>query len=265
MASQIIAETAAEPKAAPIYHPILFSAPMVVANREGRKTMTRRVVTLREFQASETPGYDWTFRGTRNGGARGSGVGCWQDYRNADFLAKFCPYGVPGDRLWVRERMRVIEVRSSWTISIRVRYEADGAESGWLPYPERLKGEPVVGKCLSYGGYREASRDTLEVTAVRVERLQSITPNDAFAEGVCEYLSHLSRTTTLETVREFYRKASALQIPYACSYFAVLWDSINAGRGWGWGVNPYVWVVSYRRLEALTPTPGDASAAGGGA
>lgn len=231
MTAPSIPERAAEQKAAPIYHPILFSAPMVRANREGRKTMTRRVMKL--------PGYD------------GGHVHEARDGRILP-VETFCPYGVPGDRLWVRERMRVIEVRSSWTVSIRVRYEADGAESDWLPYPERLKGEPVVGKCLSYGGYREASRDTLVVTAVRAERLQDITEEDALAEGIrcientCfyggEHIEYGYHATDPYANRGVQRST-------ARDAFRNLWDSINASRGYGFDVNPFVWVVSFRRLE----------------
>ena len=72
---------------------ILFSAPMVRANRAGRKTQTRRLVSLREFGPSTTSGYDWTFRDKR---------ALWNDISPAR-LMEMCPYGVPGDRLWVRE------------------------------------------------------------------------------------------------------------------------------------------------------------------
>jgi hypothetical protein len=138
-----------------VERPILFSGPMVRAILEGRKTQTRRVILHPE-----------RLEGLMLEGEEG----------------EWCPYGKPGDRLWVREKQMVIARAASGNM-IRVQYLADGVESGWLPYPMRLKGFPHVGRCLSYGGYRESSRITLEVTEVRRQRVQEISGADALAEG----------------------------------------------------------------------------------
>ena len=97
-------------------HPIIFTGESVRAILEGHKTQTRRVIDLHEFRKSSTPGYDWTFRGQapvrslaqqkRHAG------GCWQDLKHDRFMS-LCPYGKPGDRLWVRE--------AAW-----VKHETDG-------------------------------------------------------------------------------------------------------------------------------------------
>lgn len=209
--------------------PILFSGEMVRAILAGTKTMTRRVVRL-----------------TDNGYAKEVGGHRRWHLADPDAIAA-SPYGQPGDRLWVRERMRVTHVGhvDGRAVGIRVRYEADGADSGVLPYPSRLKGVPQVGKCLAYGGYREASRLTLRVTGVRVERLQAITPDDVLAEGVpmvprcgCEPCAQQSGWCPADASEQVLA-------------FAALWDSINGKRdGCSWSANPWVWVVSFEREEA---------------
>jgi hypothetical protein len=110
--------------------------------------------------------------------------------------------------------------------------ESGDEESEWIQYPERLKGIPIPGKCLAYGGYRESSRLTLEVMAVRVERVQEITPEDAEAEGIAEYM-----------------KKNRLG-GYYTTAFARLWNSINAKRGFSWESNPWVWVVEFSNITA---------------
>jgi hypothetical protein len=153
------------------------------------------------------------------------------------------PYGVKGDRLWVREKMRVIACikLKGRTHTIRVKYEADGAVSGLLLYPDRLKGTPVIGRCLAYGGYKEASRIWLEITGIRVERVQDISENDARAEG-CRSADFASgRECILDPKMGSYRL-----------HFQDLWDSINAKRNDGaysWIKNPWVWVVEFKRLK----------------
>lgn len=193
--------------------PILFSGPMVRAILEGRKTVTRRVVT-------QATALEWL------------APGMFTPAFVADPDNGLAPYQ-PGDTLWVRERMRVIG-RGPVTRradQIRVRYEADGTESAILPYPERLKGDPKIGKCLAYGGYREAARLFLRVTEVRVERLQEITEEDAVAEGV-QVNPDAPAALTDRTA------------------FARLWDSLNAKRGFAWDSNPWVWVYRFERVEA---------------
>lgn len=86
----------------------------------------------------------------------------------------------PGDLLWVRERAMVNFVRKN---AIDIVYEANNSFVSGVTFPKRLKFVPQVGKRLSMGCYREASRITLEVTATRIEPLQAVSEGDANAEG----------------------------------------------------------------------------------
>ena len=220
--------------------PILMSGPMVCATLRDTepKTNTRRTRGLDAINKSPD---SW-----KHCGQLADGTWMFTDkvpfeqWKNA-FPKSYlegggikCPYGKPGDRLWIRERLRVIDedwelnlLTGKETRKIRVEYLADGIKSRWIDYPERLKGEPIIGKCLSYGGYRESSRINLEITAIRVERLQDISPSDCHAEGIPP-----------ET-EEF----NGLDIQDA---FSNLWESIN-GPG-SWDKNDWVWVVSYKRV-----------------
>lgn len=182
--------------------PILFSWPMVRAILTGTKTQTRRVVK---------PAPDWKPVG--------------------------CPYGQPGDRLWVRETHYLHGV---WSVR-----KDDGGKRRWTFHPSRDMGvqftEPngfIKGRSTTvHGWYRRpsihmprwASRITLEVTGVRVERLQDISEADAIAEGV----------------------NNSLHLPggrFARENFAHLWWTIN-GDG-SWEANPWVWVVEFRRVAS---------------
>jgi uncharacterized protein YhfF len=164
--------------------------------------------------------------------------GLWPRGTPPGFYDSDCKYGAAGERLWVRDRARIIQTNlySKSPATIRVRYEVDGTKSDWIVYPERLKNPlPQVGKCLSYGGYREASRITLEITNVRVERLNEISEEDAKAEGVPPIW--LEDDDNLIPPHDSYREG-----------FAELWDKIN-GKKHPWSSNPWVFVIEFRRLE----------------
>ena len=183
--------------------PILFSGPMVRAILEGRKTQTRRVAKLTAGANVRLGGRQW---------------------HPADPEARLaCPYGKPGDRLWVRESFSWENIEPEITDPpAELWYWADGnPDSG---YAEFTRPKPSIFMP------RWASRITLEVTGVRVERVQEITPGDACKEGVFEG----GRYRTEEP------------LPYPVATFKALWDSINAERGFGWDVNPWVWVIEFR-------------------
>ncbi|HYG23222.1 MAG TPA: hypothetical protein VEH04_10605 [Verrucomicrobiae bacterium] len=156
--------------------PILFSAAMVQAILAGRKSQTRRVVKpqppaqfLGENAAAITNGYLWAFSDGRAA------------YPPDDKPGVPCPYGQPGDRLWVKETWRVHGGREyeyqQHQPSVIYRADAD--------YDPLRVGESVSAEWRkSIFMPRWASRITLEITSVRVERLQEITPEDAIAEGV---------------------------------------------------------------------------------
>lgn len=219
--------------------PILFSPAMVRAERAGLKNQTRRVIkpqpvgTPWYWEGDEVDPQPGWFDGFEEGwDPRGGAI------RDVNRPLR-CPYGAPGTLLWVRERMRVVELQGS---AIRVRYEADGAESDWIAWPERLKGTPRVGHCLAYGGFREASRTLLTVRRVRVERVQDISEEDARAEGVTPFegIGPDQRIDDTPRTQGTHPHTVAL---------ASLWDDLNHRRGYGWDANPWVWVVDFVRFE----------------
>lgn len=205
--------------------PILFSGPMVRAILDGRKTQTRRV-------------------------AKGLALD-WLDSVNftPEYVAMpsndLSPYGFAGDRLWVKEtfvafgrwetRFNEKKGRDEWnfvdmTLESGREYRFEGA----LPNARRNSVTPAWWRRPSLFMPRAASRITLEVTGVRVERLQDISEADSYAEGVHPGWWEYDNGEGTESARES---------------FQCLWDSINAERGYGWDVNPWVWVIEFRKVE----------------
>ena len=190
--------------------PILFSGPMVRAILEGRKTQTRRVVKPQpELQLKSAR---WMRCADEQHAlfTQHDGELCGQMAST-----RKCPYGKPGDRLWVRETW----AHRRWMLgdaspSPTTVYRADG---------EDLKGCDRWRPSIHMP--RWASRITLEVVGVRVERLQDISEEDAKAEGIEWVIGYRSR------------------IPL----FSALWERIN-GPG-SWDANPWVWVVEFRRVS----------------
>jgi hypothetical protein len=193
-------------------HPILFSDTMVRAILAGSKTQTRRIVKPQPLWV-----YDDTIPvKTQDADPKG---------------AIRCPYGVPGDRLWVRETWQALtEPNPSHLIAEKpqpgddIRYRATEPET-WIP---ALPWRPSIHMP------RWACRLVLEITDVRVERLQDISRQDALAEGI-----DMSAPQVASLVEE-YRPVIA---------FAGLWESINAKRA-PWKSNPWVWVIEFEEIEA---------------
>lgn len=233
--------------------PVLFKGEMVRAILADRKTCTRRLQGLELLNEKDAPDAtfddwkdsidNWTVRD----GDGHSGVGwyAWvtDEGDSGSFLLE-CPYGVPGDRLWVRETWRPRQEHNCGANLgqcdcdaevIRIRYDADGAETEF-PYPEDIPSDWEIPSAAARGNVpsiflpRWASRITLEVIDVRVERLQQISPADAQAEGI-------------DLTGQFGIDPN----DFVCE-FAELWDSIN-GKKTPWPVNPWVWRVAFRRIE----------------
>ena len=184
--------------------PILFSGENVCAILDGRKSMTRRV---------DRPQPD-SVAAFQDGQPTEAYYGGWPKGGYAKKLT--CPFGQPGDRLWVRETFKL------WPNG-EIFFAA-------TPAPEkRGKFIPLGNWKSSISMPRWASRITLEITAVRVERLKDITVGDAQDEGV----------TPIGIKGDGRRWRAA---------FRELWDSLNAKRGYGWENNPFVWAISFRRL-----------------
>jgi len=203
--------------------PILFSGAMVRAILAGEKTQTRRVVKP-QFGPEAMPAE--MCAETAEGWQTSGHSGRWWDDCNGDAdAAVYCPYGKPGDRLWVRETFNCMYTNEEMK-TIKVADLNDGD----LVY--RADGEYDYGV---FGPWqpsifmpRWASRITLEITDVRVERLQDISEADAWAEGCLGTDDDV--TGGISGYREYYK----------------LWESIN-GKTAPWASNPWVWVLTFKR------------------
>lgn len=220
--------------------PILFSSPMVRAILAGTKTQTRRVLpTMETLGRVEYPG-----KRDRKGYSHVN----WLDTAAgiAAAIAE-CRYGQPGDRLWVRETWMPDAPRNGeWNdtafYGCGMSPLSDIPECYRKPwhclYRATHDGCEMVGWKPSIHMPRWASRITLEVTGVRVERLQDISEADCQAEGIESYALNGRQPTDGN---------GSLHLP--AGYYRYLWESIN-GPG-SWEANPWVWVVEFRK----EPTP----------
>jgi hypothetical protein len=186
--------------------PIPFSTDMVRAVIDNRKSQTRRLKGLEQINVRPD---EWEVRtvgrlnlpGHKHHGKFGAHFHNHQTLGLSVFVP--CPYGGPGDLLYVRETWRPGHFGT-------FGYKADFADSvtGWKP---------------SIHMPRRGSRITLELSNLRVERLQNISQQDAIEEGI--------------------RKE-----PFDCDYrgfFRALWNSLNEKRGYGWDVNPWAWALDF--------------------
>ncbi len=205
--------------------PILFNGDMVRAILDGRQTMTRRVVKPQPIRIRCQSGQGECYDAWPNGNS------CltWDDVLlDPIYYAKcgHCPYGQPGDRLWVRETFAEYGTSRKHPnigspILYKATYKPSDCDDLWRP---------------SIHMPRSASRITLEVTDVRVERVQEISGAGAVAEGCGKGIPDY------QLLHEGgYRKAR--------HEFSALWDSLNAKRGYSWESNPWVWVVEFKRME----------------
>lgn len=205
--------------------PILFSTPMVQAILDDRKTMTRRKV--------KEPALTWL----------------GPDLFNPEFVAlrenHLCPYGSPGDVLWVRESWKPENMISHGEYAKGVRYAANGSwiandsedvRKAWL----KIKKD---GWKPSIHMPKAACRIFLEVTDVRVERLQEITKADIYSEGAITEEWQVWR----EDVQTIGMPAGS-HIENERDVWTNLWDMIN-GEKHPFESNPWVWVVSFKRID----------------
>ncbi|MFN7128247.1 MAG: hypothetical protein ACK4OJ_04205 [Brevundimonas sp.] len=169
--------------------PILFSGPMVRALLDGRKTQTRRVVKL-DVPTDADEVFFWSGEDLRRKGWRNvSEPGLWARRNGRDGYiqrAGPCPYGVPGDRLWVKETWRPTAAVQPWDLD--VAYHADGAvrtikDGDFGDRDWTMPKAAARGNVSPLFMPRWASRLTFEITEVRVERLADISRADAIAEG----------------------------------------------------------------------------------
>jgi len=229
--------------------PILFNTEMVKAVLEGRKTQTRRVIKPQPF--NKNPGVEWGWAWLKSKKVWFSGVTLKQMLSKHGLLhEERCPYGKPGDQLWVRETF----TEASFSEIIRTN------EWEWKDLPNQRNEKGILerdSKCVLYKDVnlpspigkwkpsifmpRKASRIQLEITDIRVERVQDITGWGVKAEGI-----NSSITISCEkTAKIFWGK------------WIELWDSINANRKdkqgnilpYSWNDNPWVWVVEFKVVK----------------
>lgn len=194
--------------------PILFSGAMVRAILEGRKTVTRRIVKGMALEWLRPDGFTPEF--------------------TADPRNELCPYGKHGERLWVRESTEGF-VSPCGSVEL-ARYCADKA-----PVLVTDCADPAFNGSVAHWSYprdirpsihmkREQSRILLDITAVRIERLQDISEEQAEAEGV-DFLRHAPDADETLTPKQL---------------FECLWCGINGDDSWN--ANPWVWVVEFKRV-----------------
>lgn len=206
--------------------PILFSTDMVKGIMGGRKTMTRRVVSPQPISPDDSFG---TINGFSNGK---SAVQC-------NHLQKVitCPYGQPGDLLWVRETFFDCNPFHSFPAfedSERYLFKADDDfifDHKWKPSIHMPK---------------DAARIWLEVTNIRVERLQDISHEDAKNEGVKPIGENCEGATIFRNYADPADYVGTGELSTRMS-FRSLWDSINSKITWN--DNPWVWVISFKVLS----------------
>ncbi|MGP2059863.1 hypothetical protein ACRZ41_014770 [Klebsiella pneumoniae] len=195
---------------------MIFNAEMVRALLDGRKTQTRRPIKWKQTRFTEI--------GEREDGSK------WPWSEDAEHACDFwhpCPFGAVGDRIWVREAFRV---HSRATDVATLVYKASERNS-WTEQTRRVP-VAVCNKLATPEKWtpslhmpRWASRILLEITGVRVERLRSMSQDDARAEGV------IAASGPME----------------AGLAFRELWDSIYGEESWK--ANPWVWVIEFKRVE----------------
>lgn len=189
--------------------PIIFNGKMVQAILNGHKTQTRRV--MKPQPVLGRPWKNWTV-----------------DPDEMDLPTAYCPHGIARDHLWVRETAGLLDQGDDPKGNIR-----------WVEIYYKAGGENRHFRRSDFGPYkyvvwtssrfmpRWASRITLEITSVRVERLQDISTKDAIAEG-------------------WPGEDEPFRLGEAKHWFQALWDSINAKNAFGWDVDPWVWVIEFK-------------------
>jgi len=205
--------------------PIPFCADMARAILEGRKTQTRRVIkNPKRLEGLMLKGEE----------------------------PEWCPYGGVGDRLWVREAFQIQNwcYPSGWTDGT---YLADNQ-----PFAKQLSQREVNllcnrkhPYCRTAGRfmYKSLARIWLEITRIRVDRVQVITEEDAMSEGVGFLLERISTGHFPYGLPQLAWAGKCRGKGRMGRYsFSALWDSLNAKRDYGWDKNPYVWVIEFKRM-----------------
>lgn len=222
--------------------PVIFNGEMVRAILEGRKTQTRRTLTDRQLQLIDLASQAGECYPLESG----------IDHANSQsYYREHCPFGQVGDRLWVRETFAILGNEDGCPIDwdenlvkgggpeaariYRASCEQKAGNYGLWSIPDIADWKPHTWNVQYEGAWvpsihmpRWASRITLEITAVRVERLNDISESDARAEGVMP------------------TPGAAERLVGGKLAFAELWASIYGHESWS--ANPWVWVIEFRRV-----------------
>lgn len=228
--------------------PILFSAPMARAILEGRKSQTRRVVKPQPALNLDSDDI------LKVGLPESKGLGYYSGSTPYRWSKKDrapdrtpCPYGAPGDRLWVREPWKAHS-----TFNHLPPRDIPQSRVFYLAGPEAYSPDHARYRHARFMP-RWASRILLEVTAVRVERLQAISYADIVAEGVTVPVNaetgHALIDISTKDGAGAFLDAVTIKDPIAIvrAHWAALWCAVN-GRA-SWDANPWVWAITFRRLE----------------
>lgn len=225
--------------------PIIFSAPMVQAILDGKKTQTRRVIKPQPESKIDALGK------ARDAVLRSGGNVYFCDHSDTSahdtpYVLATCPYGQPGDRLWVRETWCFREDpynEDGEHDNTCVHYRADGYEvialddDGFRKWnKDRSEASPWRPSIYMP---RWASRITLEITKVRVERLNDISESDARAEGITD--------GGCWNCGESEPCGCADPLPMPCDSFARLWQQLHGDASWF--SNPWVWVIEFEAVK----------------
>jgi len=210
---------------------IIFSSKMVKAILDGRKTQTRRIIKPQPKKVVN----DWKMDAEVKDVVIYRNMPCIlkeSHGRNKRSMGELTPQKIKhryqvGDSLWVREALLTTHV--DW-----LRYKADNeilcaeneTQRSWIWKRQIYTTIPSIHMP------KWAARIWLEVTGIRVERVQDINNKDIRAEGAAEFGCTHHRLN-----------------------FQLLWDSLNAKRGFGWDVNPWVWVIEFKKIEATAAEP----------
>jgi len=225
--------------------PIIFSGEMVKAILGGGKTQTRRVVKPQPFHRYRFDGYSYS-----------DSLAHFIDPQTKTEIISKCPYGAPGNRLWVREtfcletdfNMGLSDYQPPFQDGRPVQWSDDPEWGNFWSQPHYKATDPTPdlcyddqkeeGPCVKWKPSihmpRWASRILLEITGVWVERLNDIMPECLHKEGIPDEV--------------YFSDDPSMPM----NWFRDLWNSINEKRGFGWDKNPWVWVVEFKVVKPCT-------------
>lgn len=226
--------------------PILFSTPMVQAILDGRKTQTRRTRGLEEINKNPD---DWK-EGTTTQLCRFWDADKEEDPNPIDIRYGFifngngnqelyipCPYGKPGDRLWVRETWQITNFLHPSNENYGYVYKASENGKDWQENTEEWKWKPSIHMP------KAAARIWLEVTDISLERLQAISEEDAISEGIKPIW--INDDSSCNKFKNYINNGKDSLSPK--DSFRSLWESINGAESWD--RNPWIWVVKFKVLS----------------